>query len=496
MLAWQLLPSELVYQIESLSTGVITMTTAREGPPTESLLDLAPTHTAVILDAVADGVFTVGMDWRITSFNRAAEQITGVPRERALGQRCADVFRANVCETGCPIRQAMRTGRPVINRPVYVVDGQGNRAPISVSCGLLKNPKGDIIGGVETFRDLALAAELGRKMDRENSCQGIISRNHRMRQLFEILPTLAASDSTVLVEGESGTGKELVAEAIHNLSPRRDKPFVAVNCSALPDALLESELFGYKAGAFTDAKKDKPGRFARAEHGTLFLDEIGDISPALQVRLLRVLQDKVYEPLGSTQSMKADVRIIVATNKILGELVDEGDFRTDLYYRINVIKLSLPLLRDRKEDIPLLVDHFVHRFNLLQGKDVAGVSEQSLELLMAHSYPGNIRELENIIEHAFVLCSGGLIEPKHLPDTIAGLAAAGEAVPLVGATIKEMERVLIIDALKRHDWNRKAAAKQLGLCKSTFFRKVKEHGIALHERDGRFSRDSAASEAT
>ena len=297
-----------------------------------------------------------------------------------------------------------------------------------------------------------------------------------MRQVFQLLPQIAESDSTVLIEGASGTGKELFARAIHNLSRRREKRFVALNCAALPDTLLESELFGYKAGAFTDARQDKPGRFALADGGTLLLDEIGDISPAMQVRLLRVLQERVYEPLGSVEPVKTDVRIIAATNKDLGKLVRKGIFREDLFYRIHVIRLALPNLRDRREDIPLLIEHFIAKFNRLQGKDVVGVSDEVLARLMEHDYPGNVRELENVIEHAFVLCRGALIELAHLPPQLRG-ATEATSPNIAGMTLEAMERFVIADALRRNDGNRAAAARQLGINPSTLFRKLKSLGI-------------------
>jgi len=301
-----------------------------------------------------------------------------------------------------------------------------------------------------------------------------------MRDLFGILPEVAESDSTVLIEGDSGTGKELVARAIHKLSPRGEKPMVTVNCGALPDTLLGSELFGHKAGAFTDAKRDKPGRFALAEGGTIFLDEIGDISPAFQVRLLRFLQEKTYEPLGGTKSVKADVRVIAATNKNLDELVQKGQFRLDLYYRINVIKLSLPPLRDRMEDIPLLVDHLIGRFNRLRGKTIADISSDTLIMLMNHDYPGNVRELENIFEHSFIWCKNGLILPDHLPQYLR--SGTGGATSLSGiADEQKVDDYMIEKSLRRHNWNRAAAAKELGIHRSTLWRKMKRMGIDTPE---------------
>jgi transcriptional regulator with PAS, ATPase and Fis domain len=280
-----------------------------------------------------------------------------------------------------------------------------------------------------------------------------------------------------LIEGKSGTGKELLARAIHNLSLRKEKPFVAVSCGALPETLLESELFGYKAGAFTDAKKDKPGRFAIADGGTLFLDEIGEISAAVQVRLLRVLQERTYEPLGAVSSVKADVRIITATNKKLSELVAQGKFREDLYYRINVMRLELPPLRERKEDIPLLVEHFISRFRRLRNKNISCVTDDVLAALLSYDYPGNVRELENIIEHCFVLCHGEVIERKHLPASVYPRSST-ESVPISEIkTLKQIEIFLIGDALRANKGNREAAARSLGINKSTLFRKLRAYKL-------------------
>jgi PAS domain S-box-containing protein len=328
----------------------------------------------VILDSIADGVFTVDSEWQITSFNRAAERITGVKRQDALGRRCCEVFRASICEGACALKHTLATGQPLVNKVVYILNAQGQKVPISVSTAILKDAGGTVIGGVETFRDLRLVEELRKELESTYTFANIVARSPAMRRIFDLLPEIAASDSTVLIEGPSGTGKELFAQAIHNLSPRAKKRFVAINCGALPDTLLESELFGYKAGAFTDAKQDKPGRFALADGGTIFLDEIGDISPAMQARLLRVLQERVFEPLGSVQPVPANVRVVAATNRNLAKLVGKGTFREDLFYRINVVRLELPALRDRREDIPLLIEHFVAKFNRLQGKDVAGLA--------------------------------------------------------------------------------------------------------------------------
>ena len=389
-----------------------------------------PKAAQTILDSVNDGVFTVDGEWRITSFNKAAERITGVSHDEALGAPCCDVFRASICETECALRQTLQTQQPILNKAIYVIDAEGRQVPISISTAILRNASGEIVGGVETFRDLSLVEDLRREIEGRFTFGDIIGRSPSMQSLFDLLPVVADSNSTVLIRGASGTGKELVARAIHNLSSRKRKRFVAINCGALPDTLLESELFGHKAGAFTDARKDKPGRFAIADGGTILLDEIGDISPAMQVRLLRVLQERVYEPLGSVNPVEVDVRVITATHRDIATLVQKGVFREDLYYRINVFRVDLPPLRDRREDIPLLIDHFISRFNRIQNKDVAGVSDEVLNVLMRWDYPGNARELENVIEHAFVLCRSGLIELRHLPQEIlesSGTADDGSA---------------------------------------------------------------------
>ena len=444
--------------------------------------------TEIILESISDGVFTVDRDWRITSFNRAAEEITGISRGEAIGKPCSDVFRASMCEVDCALRHTLETGIPVINRSAFIVDAEGRRIPISVSTALLRDGKGNVVGGAETFRDLSLVEELRRELEGRFQVGDLISRSPSMRRIFDVLPQVGGSGTTVLIQGETGTGKELLARALHSESPRRDRPFLAVNCGALPDTLLESELFGYKAGAFTGAQKDKPGRFSLADGGTLFLDEIGEISPALQVRLLRVLQEKAFEPLGGTRSLRVDVRVIVATNRDLAAQVKKGVFRQDLFYRINVVRLEMPPLRKRKEDIPLLVDHFVTRGNRVHGKSLSGVSPEVLSFLMAHDYPGNIRELENIIEHAFVLCAEGRIELRHLPeDFIARVPATGKR-GVMEDTVRATESQTIREALRRSGYNRLAAARELGIHKSTLFRKIKALGIPLPEEDGRTRR--------
>jgi PAS domain S-box-containing protein len=437
-------------------------------------------HHNVILDSINEGVFTVDLDWRITSFNRAAERITGIKREEAIGQRCSEVFRASICEGDCALKKTLATGRPAVNRTVYIVDADGEQIPIKISAAVLRDEREEIVGGVETFSDLRQIEALRKELHARHSHGDIIGKSPFLRELFDLLPQIADSSSTVLIEGRSGTGKELFARAIHDLSPRRDGRFVAVNCGALPDSLLESELFGYKAGAFTDARRDKPGRFALADRGTLFLDEIGDISPAMQVRLLRVLQERVYEPLGGLEPVPTDTRIIAATNRDLSALVREGAFREDLFYRIHVIHIEVPELSRRREDIPLLVEHFIARLNRLQGRDVPGVTPDALAALMEHDYPGNVRELQNIIEQAFVLCQGGPIEARHLPDLRSPSVRSSAA-----GDLRSLEREHIAAVLRRHEGNRSLAARELGINPSTLYRKIKSLAIEVPARDGR-----------
>jgi PAS domain S-box-containing protein len=320
---------------------------------------------------------------------------------------------------------------------------------------------------------------LRRRLGADVRFHTMVSRSPQMKTVFDLLPEVAETTATVLIEGESGTGKELVARSLHELSPRKEAPFVAINCGALPDTLLESELFGYKAGAFTGAKRDKPGKFALAEGGTLFLDEIGDVSPAMQVKLLRVLQERVYEPLGATRPERTDVRVVAATNRDLKAAIELGAFRLDLYYRINVLSVRLPPLRERCCDIPLLCDHFVHQFNARYGKQVESVSQETLQLLLAYDFPGNIRELENVLEHAVIFCKGPAIESSHLPLSFPRAPADREAHVLAKVeSFEDLERLYIQSVLAETGGNKLAASRRLGVHKTTFFRKLKRLGLA------------------
>ncbi len=449
---------------------------------------IAKAANEVILESISDGVFTVDHNWRITSFNRAAEVITGTPRSEAIGRFCWEVFRSNMCEGNCALKRTMKEGKSFVSSSTYIINNRQQRVPIGVSTSPLKNEKGEILGGVETFRDHSLVEELRRELTGNFQIGDMVSRSKEMKKIFNILQQVAESDSTVLIEGDTGTGKELMASALHNLSLRKDEPFISINCGALPDTLLESELFGYKAGAFTNATKDKPGLFQAAGKGTILLDEIGDTSAAFQVRLLRVLEEKEFQPLGSVKKIKTDTRIVAATNRDLAGMVEDGEFRRDLYYRINIIRFRLPPLRERMEDIPLLIDRFIKKMNRIKGRAVSKVSKEAMSLLLSHDFPGNIRELENIIEHGFVLCPEGEIEVSHLPGYLAQRGGGQPAQMSIHESVGLSEKETLVQALKKNNYNRLATAKDLGIHKSTLFRKVKKYQISLPEIDGRSSR--------
>ena len=448
--------------------------------------ELSPTGYALVLDSLSEGVCVVSREWTITAFNRAAERITGVRSEDAVGLPFDDIFRSSICNCREVLEEVMTRGEALREVETVISRGAEGRVPLRVNASPLWDENETIRGVVATFRDVSDVEVLRRELRHEYTFGDIVSKNPRIRRILDVLPDVAASDSVILILGPSGTGKELFARAVHACSLRAGGPFVAVNCGALPDTLLESELFGYEKGAFTDAKTSKPGRFARAEKGTLFLDEIGDLSAAMQVKLLRVLQEKEYEPLGGTRPVKADVRVIAATNRDLGAMVGSGEFRTDLYYRLNVMEISLPPLAERREDIPLLLEHFIERFNAEKGRHIVGVTPEGLRRLVEYDYPGNIRELENLIERAFILCKSDRITEACLPPHVRA-PADPPAAPSPDATASEPERIL--NALRAHDGRRDRAAAALGIDKSTLWRKMKKHGIRFPARRGGAAND-------
>lgn len=444
-----------------------------------------PAPCRMILDNVADGIVTVDKEGSVAWFNRAAEQITGFSKEEVLGKPCRSILQTDLCGTdACPLEQTLRHHRNVANLEVVITNKWGRQIPVSVSTAPIKDKEGKILGAVETFRDLSVIKAYQLEAEERYSFKNIVTNNTRMLSILHHLRDLALSDSPVLLSGESGTGKELLARAVHELSRRKEGPYIAVNCGAIPDTLIESELFGYRKGAFTDARQHKPGRFALAERGTLFLDEIGDLPLETQVKLLRVLEGGEYQPLGSTETLKANVRIITATNKVLFEQTKKGLFREDLYYRINVVQIDVPPLRQRREDIPLLMKHFLEKLNLKRDKTIGGLSPAAERILLDHDYPGNIRELENILEYATIVCKSYQIEPRHFPPYL--LRAKDKAPPVdteeapgpAASNIEEMEKEELLEALRAHRWNRQAAADALGISRTTLWRKIRRFQIA------------------
>jgi len=426
-----------------------------------------------ILDSIVEGVFTVDKDYRITSMNVAAEKILGIKESEAIGKRCRDVFKADICDYSCALKKSIESDIAICNRTVHIANKEGKKIPISINASALRDPMGNIMGGVESFRDMSEIDSLRKTIESAYTFEDIVSKSRSMHEILSILPDIAKSDSSVIIQGESGTGKELIAHALHNLSDRYRKRIIPVNCAAIPDNLIESELFGYKSGAFTDAKKDKPGKIAAAQGGTLFIDELGEMSINIQVKLLRFLQDRKYEPLGSLEQITSDVRVIAATNRDLEEDVKEGRFRQDLYYRLNVINIKIPPLRERLEDIPLLVEHFISMYNVIKNREIEGVTDDVMKILLNHNFPGNIRELENIIEHAFILCKGEYIDSNHLPQYMKEV----NITYTPESTLEEMEKMHILNVLERNGRNRKKTAEILGINTSTLWRKLTKYGL-------------------
>ncbi|MBD3258169.1 PAS domain S-box protein [candidate division GN15 bacterium] len=432
------------------------------------------TLSRLIFDSISDGVFTVDQNCVITSFNRSAERITGFRASEAVGKHCFDIFRTEVCHRQCALKDTLKTHDPVDSARVTIITRDGSELPIQVTTTMLKDDEGSIVGAVEFFRDISEIEHLRQSLEQKQALEDIVSVNRRMHELIHLLPDVAGSECNVLIQGPSGSGKELFAQVIHSLSPRRYGPYIKLNCAALPANLLESELFGYEKGAFTDAKRNKPGQFSLANGGTLLLDEISEMDIALQVKLLRVLNNGEYRPLGSTKTLHTDARIVAATNANLEDAITQGRFREDLFYRINVVNINIPPLRERPEDIPLLVSHFLRVFRRKTGKPVERMTPEAVAALRRHPLPGNVRELENAIEHSFVMCHGSEIKLEHLPPHITAQDIPRTAV---GGNGRD-ERDIIIETLKRYDGNKSQAATELGMHRSTLWRKMKTLGIA------------------
>ena len=432
-----------------------------------------------IFNSNIEGTFTIDNDWTVTSFNKSAEKITGYKKSEAIGKKCWDIFNSSLCRNGCHMEQTIQKGKPMIGNELEIMHKDGKKIPIRVNSGILINNKNENIGAVETFIDISEIKNLSEHLSDIFKYENIVGRNKEIKQIITVLESVSQTDSSVLITGESGTGKELAARAIHINSPRKTAPFIAVNCSAFVESLIESELFGHEKGSFTGAIKTKIGKFELAKGGTLFLDEIGDLSLAVQTKFLRVLETREFERVGGNKTIKVEARIIAATNKHLSEEISAGRFREDLFYRINVINIQLPPLRDRMDDFPLIVNHFIELFNKKFSKEIKQFSSQAFDILMEYEWPGNIRELENVIEHCFVLCNGNIIQveclPKRLREQKKIIIASSNAIQKNG--FKDVERDLIISVLNKNGGSRTKAATELNINPSTLWRKIKKLGI-------------------
>ena len=437
-----------------------------------------------ILRSLSEAVCAVDSRRRIQCLNRQAELLTGMNAQDVIGRSLEDVFPADVGEVHGMIATVLESGGTINGTRTHIVTSRGESVPVIVNAAPVRDGAQTITGAVLVVQDNRTIEFLRRELQQEYTYGDIVTKDGRIQHILRMLPSVADSDASVLITGPTGTGKELLARAIHSASRRRESAFVAINCGALPDTLLESELFGYKRGAFTDAKEDKQGRFALAEGGTLLLDEIGDVSPAMQVKLLRVLEEREYEPLGGVESITTNVRIIATTNQDMEALVESGEFRSDLYYRLNVIEFYLPPLAERTGDIPLLLKHFIEGLNVQKGRSVSHVSNEAMGHLMRYSYPGNIRELRNIVEHAYAICAGDAIDQDCLPPRVLGCVGprgADTTGPLTAIPLHRMpweqQRQLILKALSDCEWHRGRTADALGIDKSTLWRKIKRFGI-------------------
>jgi len=436
----------------------------------------------LILDNLDIGVLTVDRGGHIAFFNNTAETITGFSRGDVLGKSCSTVFGKTTSPGMLLFNETIADGQARSSSEGELRTRDGQIIPVRANFMALKNEDGRIVGGLATISDLSLKYQFNSEIKGRYTFYDMVGKDPAIQKIFEIIPVVAASDATILIEGPTGTGKDVLAKVIHNASSRSKKPLVKVNCAALPDNLLESEMFGYVKGAFTGADNDKPGRFQDADRGTIFLDEIGDLPLSLQAKLLRVLEDKEFYPLGSRKTTKVDVRIISATNRNLGQLVQERRFREDLFYRLNVMRLELPPLRDRQGDIPLLISHILKRLRVTRETRVEKFSNDAMDVLLNYDFPGNVRELENIIEHALIVCQGEIIHRNHLP--LALQQGVTRALPVddtspPGDAVGISEKNIIMDMLQRYNWNKGKTAAALNINRTTLWRKIKKYNISL-----------------
>lgn len=443
---------------------------------------------AIILDCISDGVVTIGLDMKIRYVNRAMRQLLGYSQLEpieTLNFSCNTLVQCSICSThDCILEKAIRNREKVTNYETVIQNKDGRRIPVSLNTDLLWDAENNLIGVVETYRDLSQIKELQDKLQRQalnESEEEFIAKSAALKDIRDILPQVANSKATVLIEGESGTGKTLIAKGIHRLSPRANKPFIAINCAALAEGVLESELFGHVKGAFTGAIVDRPGKFEIADRGTLFFDEIAEMSLSTQAKLLRVLQEEEFERVGDNKTRKVDVRIIAATNKDLTQLIAGNKFREDLYYRLRVFPIMLPALRERREDIPALIERYMIRLNKSMDKNIRAIDEPALKFLEGYGYPGNVRELENILEHAFIRCPDNTIRVDHLPQELfssgnGSLRQSSHHEPSI-KDFETMERESIEGLLSETNWNYREVCQTLGISRSTLLRRIKSYGL-------------------
>ena len=428
-----------------------------------------------IFNSMSDGLFVINNESFITECNKAFTKITGFKQREVLNRNFREVFcQEPICGLNIAVVKTIKTGKSRRDEPIEIIRKDGSKIPAIFSTSILKNQGGKSTGIVVLLRDVTLVSELQKKLEERYHFHNLIGKNHRMQEIYRLIEEVAESDVTVLIQGESGTGKELVANAIHYQSSRSGGPFVKVSCAALAESLLESELFGHVKGAFTGAHRDRVGRFELANKGTIFLDEISEIGPAVQVKLLRVLQEKEIERVGNYKPIKVDTRFISAANRDLRQLMNSGKFREDLFYRLNVVSINLPPLRQRKDDIPLLVEHFTEKFNKQYNKKIKGVSHETLDILMENDWEGNIRELENVIEHAFVKSHSPVILPQDIPHEVR----RAKCLHFPNKE-KKIDYQTLLDALKENGWNQSRAARKLGINRITIWRNIKKHNIEI-----------------
>jgi PAS domain S-box-containing protein len=430
-----------------------------------------------VLDCVGLGVFTVDTDWNITFFSKEAERITGWSQSDAVGRKCWEVFYTEFCNSSCHLQEAIRSGRSQVKRLVHFLDNANRRIPLEITASVLLGAAGEVIGGVECFSDRIAPGGPDTPSRGPGPFADILGNDPGMLRLFATVASVAPTDAGVLLLGETGTGKDLFARALHAMSPRKARPFVKLNCAALPDKLLESELFGYKAGAFTDARKDKPGLFELAEGGTIFLDEIGDLPPDLQAKLLQVLEDRSFYALGATTPTAVNVRVLSATNHDLAAMAAAGRFRPDLYYRLRVVDLRIPPLRERPGDILLLLDHFLAAAAGRYRRTAQAFSPAARRLLAAAPYPGNVRELKHVVEQAVLLCTGDTVQVEHLPPYLAEARRDPAPEDPAGGSLADRERRLLLEALAENGWSVSRTAGRLGINRSTLWRRMRKYGI-------------------